>query len=102
MRGDDPHHGVLLVELAHLRDDGVGLREVKFIAWKPAPAADDETRRVLYKGPFAEIVADGNRVFTRGQRVAVPSSVWHALRLGPAADQFLFFEPGSSSSCSGT
>jgi hypothetical protein len=81
--------------------DGVGLREVKFVAWKPARCPDGETRTVLYKGPFAEATADGGWAFPRGQRVTVPASVWHDLRLGPAAEQFVFFEPGTAGACSG-
>ena len=73
--------------------EGVGLREVKFLAWKPMTAAANETRQVLHKGPFAQATADGGRVFPRGQRVQVPTAVWHQLRLGAAAEQFLFFDP---------
>lgn len=74
---------------------GAELREVKFVAWKPLPAADGE-RLVLYKGPFARVTADGGRVFERGRRTTVPTAVWEQLRLGPAAEQFLFFEPGGA------
>src|SRR5262249_51492963 len=91
---------VKLTEKPWFVHDGVGLREVKFVAWKPARSLDGETRPVLYKGPFAQASADGGWTFPRGQRVMVPASVWHDLRLGPAAEQFLFFEPGVASSCS--
>jgi catechol 2,3-dioxygenase-like lactoylglutathione lyase family enzyme len=80
--------------------DGVGLREVKLIAWKPADCPDGGMRQVLYKGPFAQATADGGWRFPRGQRVTVPGAVWHNLRLGPAAEQFLFLEPGVAGSCS--
>jgi hypothetical protein len=49
----------------------------------------------LYKGPFREARADGGWVFPRGKRVAVPEAVWRQLRLGPAAEQFLFLEPNA-------
>jgi len=77
--------------------DGVELREVKFVAWKPgsAGATDGETRQVLYKGPFARATADGGHSFERGKRVGVPAAVWEQLRLGPTAEQFLFFEPNT-------
>lgn len=71
--------------------DGVELREVKLVAWKPAPGGDGE-RLVLYKGPFARAVADGGYAFERGKRTAVPAAVWQQLRHGPTAEQFLFFE----------
>jgi catechol 2,3-dioxygenase-like lactoylglutathione lyase family enzyme len=76
--------------------DGVELREVKLVAWKPAPlAAQTGTRLLLYKGPFARATADGGHAFERGERVSVPAAVWEQLRLGPTAEQFLFFEPSA-------
>src|SRR5262249_26765508 len=92
---------VKLTEKPWFVHDGIGLREVKFVAWKPARCPDGETRQVLYKGPFAQATADGGWAFPRGRRVTVPASVWHGLRLGPAAEQFSFFEPGSAGSCPG-
>jgi catechol 2,3-dioxygenase-like lactoylglutathione lyase family enzyme len=80
--------------------DGVELREVKMIGWKPQ-AGDGAAHRVLYKGPFRQATADGGWVFPRGQRVSVPEAVWQQLRLGSAAEQFLFLEPGADSACSG-
>jgi catechol 2,3-dioxygenase-like lactoylglutathione lyase family enzyme len=91
---------VKLTEKPWFVHDGVGLREVKLIAWK-MPAEDGETRQVLYKGPFVEASADGGWTFPRGQRVRVPAAVWHGLRLGSCAEQFLFFEPGAAPNCSG-
>jgi hypothetical protein len=74
--------------------DGVDLREVKLVAWKPAVAsASVAERQVLYKGPFARATADGGHVFERGKRTAVTPAVWDQLRLGPTAEQFLFFDP---------
>jgi catechol 2,3-dioxygenase-like lactoylglutathione lyase family enzyme len=92
---------VKLTEKPWFVHDGIGLREVKFVAWKPLPGADGETRQVLYKGPFARATADGGWTFSRGRRVTVPGSVWRQLRLGPSAEQFLFFEPGAGGTCSG-
>jgi catechol 2,3-dioxygenase-like lactoylglutathione lyase family enzyme len=90
---------VKLTEKPWFVHDGIGLREVKFVAWKPSRGADGETRQVLYKGPFARATADGGWEFPRGQRVTVPAAVWHGLRLGPAVEQFLFFEPGGVVTC---
>ena len=90
---------VKFTEKAWFTIDGVELREVKFVAWKPAKGRGTETRQVLYKGPFARATADGGHTFERGKRVSVPVTVWEQLRLGPAAEQFLFFEPGQSTTC---
>jgi catechol 2,3-dioxygenase-like lactoylglutathione lyase family enzyme len=92
---------VKLTESPWFVHDGVGLREVKFVAWKPLPGAGSETRQVLYKGPFAMARADGGWSFPRGRRVQVSEAVWQQLRLGPGAEQFLFFEPGVDGTCSG-
>ncbi len=91
---------VKLTEKPWFVHDGVGLREVKLVAWKPAGVSTAEMRKVLYKGPFAEAKADGGWAFPRGQRVEVPAAVWEQLRLGPGAEQFLFFEADAGSSCS--
>jgi catechol 2,3-dioxygenase-like lactoylglutathione lyase family enzyme len=77
---------------------GVGMREVKLVARRPDTAGDG-TRHVLYKGPLEAVTDDGGQRFVRGQRVAVSEVVWQRLRLGPAADQFLFLDlpsPGCS------
>jgi catechol 2,3-dioxygenase-like lactoylglutathione lyase family enzyme len=92
-------HAVKLTDRPWFVHEGVGLREVKFVAWKPIPGPE-ETREVLYKGPFTEAKADGGWTFLRGQRVSVPAPVWHQLRQGPAAEQFLFFELHPAGSCS--
>lgn len=92
---------VKYTEKAWFTVDGVELREVKLVAWKPAHTPPvTATRQVLYKGPFARATADGGHLFERGKRVSVPAQVWEQLRLGPTAEQFLFFEPGASSDCS--
>jgi hypothetical protein len=72
------------------------LREVKFVAWKPTTHPAGEMRQVLYKGPFAEVTADGGLLLPRGRRVTVPAAVWDTLRQSAAAEQFLFFEPDGS------
>ena len=45
--------------------------------------------------------ADGGWSFPRGRRVQVSEALWQQLRLGPGAEQFLFFEPGGDGTCSG-
>jgi catechol 2,3-dioxygenase-like lactoylglutathione lyase family enzyme len=81
---------VKLTEAPWFTHEGVGLREVKFIAWKPSRCPDGPARRVLYKGPFREATADGGWTFPRGQWLTVPASVWQDLQRGPAAAQFVF------------
>ena len=87
---------VKYTEKAWFAHDGVEMREVKVIGWKPAPveAAAPARRSLLYKGPFASATADGGDTFPRGKRMVVPAAVWQQMRLGPAAEQFLFLEPG--------
>ena len=82
--------------------DGVELREVKLVAWKPGASGTTGARKLMYKGPFSRATADGGHVFERGTRVSVPATVWEQLRLGPTAEQFLFFEPGQATGCSAT
>ena len=71
---------VKLTERPWFVHDGVGLREVKFVAWKPLARADGETRQVLYKGPFAQATADGGWAFP-----ARPPRDGARGRLAPAA-----------------
>jgi len=91
-------HAVKLTEAPWFVHGGVGLREVKLVAYKPLEDSG-EPREVLYKGPFAEATADGGHTFRRGERVRVPAPVWEQLRRGPSAGQFVFFEPGAVGGC---
>lgn len=85
-----------LTEKAWFTLNGIEMREVKWIAWKPLPTVEEEQRHVLYKGPMAKVKIDGDWSFPRGERVRVPLKVWEQLRLGTSADQFLFLDLGSS------
>jgi len=80
--------------------ESVELREVKIIAWKPAAGTSEQNHQVLYKGPFEQATSDCGLVFRLGQRVSVPENVWQELRLGSAAEQFLFLEPAQNAGCS--
>jgi catechol 2,3-dioxygenase-like lactoylglutathione lyase family enzyme len=92
---------VKLTETPWFVHEGVGLREVKWVGWKPAGRVPGEkNRQVLYKGPFMQATVDGGWVFPRGQRITVPAEVWQNLQLGAAAEQFLFIEPNTASPCS--
>jgi catechol 2,3-dioxygenase-like lactoylglutathione lyase family enzyme len=74
--------------------DGVELREVKLIAWKPGAGA--EMRHVVYRGPFRQAVDDAGTVYPRGQKVAVATPTWDLLQKGAAAEQFLFIKPAGT------
>lgn len=98
--------GFVNVEITKFTDkawfelNGVGLREVKVDAYRPPTSQPVAERTVLYRGPFARLVADGGRTFVRGQRTAVDAEVWNLLRQGTSAESFVFFEAGMSGSCS--
>jgi catechol 2,3-dioxygenase-like lactoylglutathione lyase family enzyme len=61
------------------------LRETQVEAWKPAPM--DGTRRVLYKGPFQEVVLDGGRTLPRGEWVRIGRAEADALSGPGLAEQ---------------
>jgi hypothetical protein len=90
---------VKLTESPWFVHEGIGLREVKLVAWKPVRTEEGGARQVMYRGPFAEAAADGGWVFPRGRRVTVSAAVWHQLRLAVTAEQFQFFEPGRADTC---
>jgi hypothetical protein len=69
--------------------DGVELREMRLLGWKPAGAAEPRVL-VVYKGPFDRVGDDDGTAYRRGETVAVRWRQAEQLRLGPAADQFTF------------
>jgi catechol 2,3-dioxygenase-like lactoylglutathione lyase family enzyme len=89
-----------LAEAAVFRDGPAEMREIKLEARKPARSTSDAaTRTVVYKGPFAAAVDEG-QTFLRGARTAVTQPTWDRLASGASAAQFLFFgEPGSGCGC---
>lgn len=70
--------------------DGVEMREIKAIAWKPLAAANGNMRDVIYRGPFRQIRDDQGNSYPRGVRVAISSATWTMLRQSPQAAQFVF------------
>ena len=48
-------------------------------------------RRVLYKGPLAQVSGDDGTVYPRGVLKVVAPRIWDELQQGPAASQFVFF-----------
>ena len=61
------------------------LRETQLEAFKPAAA--NGTRRVLYKGPFQEVVLDGGRILPRGEWVTIGRTEADALSGPGLAEQ---------------
>ena len=77
------------------RVNGVELREMRLVAWRPFGEESSQTHHVLYKGPFARATDEDGVAYRRGERAAVTAAAWQRLRAGPAAGQFLFFPPGA-------
>lgn len=69
--------------------DGVEMREIKLLAFKPEAAADGE-RQVVYRGPFAEAMDDAGNVYPRGRQVHVSAAAADSLVRSAAVEQFLF------------
>jgi catechol 2,3-dioxygenase-like lactoylglutathione lyase family enzyme len=66
------------------------LRETQVEAFKPAAA--DGTRRVLYKGPFQEVVLDGGRILPRGEWVKISRAEADTLSGPGLAEQVVVVE----------
>jgi catechol 2,3-dioxygenase-like lactoylglutathione lyase family enzyme len=81
-------------EKAWFQIDGVEMREVKLIAFKPT--VDGECCQVVYRGPFAQATDDAGYVYPRGQRVSIGAAAADVLRRSEAAEQFSFLQPGGS------
>lgn len=82
---------------------GVGMRELQLEAFVPSAPEGGEVE-VVYKGPFREVRDDEGRVYPRGRRVLVPTTVADRLRSGEGASQFTVFEArdrrhGSTTAC---
>jgi catechol 2,3-dioxygenase-like lactoylglutathione lyase family enzyme len=69
--------------------NGVELRELRLVGWKPA-GSEWPSIRVVYKGPFENVRDEDGTEYPRGEAVAVPCRQAERLRLGPAAGQFTF------------
>jgi hypothetical protein len=80
--------------------DGVEMREIKLIGWKPLAKSDVSGRQFIYRGPFKQVVLDGGIVCRRGERMLVPEKVWRQLQVGSAAKQFLFVGAADDVACS--
>lgn len=90
--------GFVNLELATFRSgacftwEGRPLRETRLFARRPADLAGEavvETKRVLYKGPFRELVDDEGVQWRRGEPVSIPSAQWERLKASPAGTAFV-------------
>jgi catechol 2,3-dioxygenase-like lactoylglutathione lyase family enzyme len=79
-----------LGEKNNFEHDGVRMRELMIVGWKPALA--EEKALVVYKGPFQKVIDDEERVYPLGKAIEVDAAVAARLRKGPMADQFVFIE----------
>jgi hypothetical protein len=78
-----------LGELSNFEHDGVKMRELMVVGWKPgADAASAQT--IVYKGPFATVTDDAGNRYRVGERVTVDAATAARLSCGPMADQFVF------------
>jgi len=84
---------VKFTEKAWFEHDGVEMREVKAVGWKPLAPAATSALDVIYRGPFQRIRDDEGNTYPRGQRVAIAPATWTMLRQGSQAAQFVFVEP---------
>jgi catechol 2,3-dioxygenase-like lactoylglutathione lyase family enzyme len=71
--------------------DGVGMREMQLVGWKPLPGAGDARQAVLYRGPCPRVTDDDGTTYVRGERTLIGAAKADALRRGPLASRFVFF-----------
>lgn len=79
--------------------NGVELREMRLIGWKPGDEGPAAT--VVYKGPHAEVTDEAGIVYRRNVPVQVSQARAQLLRSGLAAEQFTFLEDAGASACCG-
>ena len=80
-----------LGERNNFEHDGVKMRELMVVGWKP-PLAEPASVEVVYRGPFAGVSDDTGRVFQMGERVTVDGATAARLRLGLLGEQLTFIE----------
>jgi catechol 2,3-dioxygenase-like lactoylglutathione lyase family enzyme len=78
-----------LGELPNFEHDGMKMREIMVVGWKPE-AAQGDGQTVVYRGPFAAAIDDEGRRYPRGERVVVDAATQAKLLRGPLADQLVF------------
>jgi catechol 2,3-dioxygenase-like lactoylglutathione lyase family enzyme len=78
------------------------LREMRLVGRRPDVGRPGGARRVLYKGPLAQLTDEDGTIYQRGAIVEVTERACQRLRQGPAAAQFLVFpDEGPSSTTPG-
>jgi catechol 2,3-dioxygenase-like lactoylglutathione lyase family enzyme len=81
-----------LGERHNFEHDGVRMREIMVVGWRPPIAEAPATVVVTYRGPFAKVIGDDERVYALGQPTAVDAEVAARLKRGPMADHFYFMQ----------
>lgn len=84
-----------LGELPNFEHDGVKMRELMVVGWKPAAVNEERTVVLVYKGPFRSVKDDGGREYRVGERVTVDAATAARLEQGPLGDQFVFLRDRS-------
>jgi len=70
--------------------EGIEFRSVTVTAVKSARRASGRRgHMVIYRGPYAEVRDDENRVYPRGERVEVCEHTFRRLAAGPCKDDFI-------------
>jgi catechol 2,3-dioxygenase-like lactoylglutathione lyase family enzyme len=86
--------GMYFERLGEVTCLGAGLPalwEMRLVARRPDDRPAEGRRRVLYKGPLAQVTDADGTVYPRGVIVAVTESACRRLQEGAAAGQFLIF-----------
>lgn len=83
--------------------EGIQFRPVTVSAIKSERSACvHRGHMVIYRGPYAEVRDDGNRVYPRGERVAVCEHTFRLLAEGPYKADFIAFAPMCADGCTAT
>ena len=99
--------GLVGIELSKFGDgpcfhfQGLEIREMQLVAWKPEPVPAGATHVVMYKGPFVQASDETGRVFRRGERVHVDAATRRRLQQGAAAGQFAFLTESDAAPTAG-
>jgi catechol 2,3-dioxygenase-like lactoylglutathione lyase family enzyme len=82
------------------QQDGVQMRELLLLAWKPVGSRAGGEVEVVYKGPFPQVVDENGATFPRGRRVKLSACAAEELRSGPFGEHFTFLAPAAGGCCS--
>jgi catechol 2,3-dioxygenase-like lactoylglutathione lyase family enzyme len=79
-----------LGERHNFEHEGVRMRELLIVAWRPAREGEPAT--VVYKGPFPRVIDEDGREYRAGERVDVDGPTAARLSRGLYADQFVVIQ----------